>query len=326
MNDAKINDALNGRMAAVVAAVMLAVSAVVAVMMGEVPPVDVGNGVLFDVSNERFLNTTLSMPINVTLVIVAGLLTLLLNKLYSFVKAFTFIAATAFFLLEMALPMSSSALNMGTMLCVVLVTGALILFGTYESKHAQRPIFLVMCLLSFGAMVNWAFVPLIVAFLLGFAYMRAMNWKGLVAALIGLFTPFWIVLGLGLVPFSRFNLIEINAVWDTIDVGQLRSMIVWTVVVVVATITLSAINLFSIYNYRLQLRVYNAFFLMVTVVSIVGMCVDYRDMFNYVPMLNLCLAVQVAHAFTISTFPKRYLFFILLIVASLAAYVCNLLL
>jgi hypothetical protein len=266
------------------------------------------------------------MPVNVALIITTGIITLLLNKLYNFVKAFTFIGATVFFLLEMALPMSSSALNMGTILCFVLVMGALILFGNYENKYAQRPIFLVMCLLGFGAMVNWAFVALIVAFVLGFAYMRAMNWKGFMAVLIGLFTPFWIVMGLGLVSFSDFKLIEFNAVWDTIEVGQLRSMIVWTVAVIVATIVLSTINLFSIFNYRLQLRVYNAFFLLVTVLSIVGMCIDYRDMFNYVPMLNLCLAVQVAHAFTISTFPKRYILIFVIVLATLAAYVCNLLL
>lgn len=326
MNDTRINDFLNGRLPAVLAAVLLAVSAVVAVMLAEVPPVDMGNGIFFDVSKMSLLSTHLSMPLNVALIVVTGLIMLLLNKLYNFVKALTFIGTTTFFLLEMALPVSSSALNMGTMLCLTLSLGALILFGTYENKFAQRPIFLVMCLLSFGAMFNWAFVALIVAFALGFAYMRAMNWKSFLAILIGLFTPFWIAMGLGWVSPADFKPIEINAVWATIDVGQLRSMIVWTVAVIVATIALSAVNLFSIYSYRLQLRVYNAFFLLVTMVSIVGMCVDYRDMFNYVPMLNLCLAVQVAHAFTISTFPKRYVFMFVIVAATLAAYTCNLLL
>lgn len=326
MNDTRINDFLNGRLPAVLAAVLLAVSAVVAVMLAEVPPVDMGNGIFFDVSKTSLLSTHLSMPLNVALIVVTGLIMLLLNKLYNFVKALTFIGTTTFFLLEMALPVSSSALNMGTMLCLTLSLGALILFGTYENKFAQRPIFLVMCLLSFGAMFNWAFVALIVAFALGFAYMRAMNWKSFLAILIGLFTPFWIAMGLGWVSPGDFKPIEINAVWATIDVGQLRSMIVWTVAVIVATIALSAVNLFSIYSYRLQLRVYNAFFLLVTMVSIVGMCVDYRDMFNYVPMLNLCLAVQVAHAFTISTFPKRYVFMFVIVAATLAAYTCNLLL
>ena len=295
-------------------------------MMGNVPPVDVGNGIFFDLSATPFDATALTTAVNVALIVGIGLLMLLLNKLYNFVKAFTFVGAATFFLLESALPVCSSTLNVGTILCMMLVLGTLMLFGTYENKYAQRPIFLVACILAFGAMFNWAFVALIVAFMLGFAYMRALNWKGFLAFLIGLFTPFWIVLGLGIASPYDFKLIEINSVWDTLETGQLRAMIIWIVAVTITTIVLSAINLFRIYNYRLQLRVYNAFFLLVTLVSVIGMCVDYRDMLIFVPMLNLCLSVQVAHSFTISTFPKRYVFMFLLLIASLAAVVSNLLL
>ena len=55
------------------------------------------------------------------------------------------------------------------------------------------------------------------------------------------------------------------------------------------------------------------------------MCVDYRDMVIFVPMLNFCLAVQIAHSFTISHFPKRHVFIFLLMAASLAAFTGNLL-
>lgn len=326
MNDAKIIEVLNGRTFAVLAAIVLVVTAVIATTLGGVPPVDVGNGMFFDLSAVPFQATQITMFINVALIIATGLLTLFLNKLYSFVKAFTFIGAAMFFLLESALPMCSSVLNVGTILCLVLVLGTLLLFGTYENKYAQRPIFLVSCVLGFGTMFNWAFVALIVAFVLGFAYMRAMNWKGFLAVLIGLFTPFWIAFGLGLIVPSQFKLIEINSVWETLAAGQVRAMVIWIVAVVVVTVVLSAINLLSIYHYRLQFRVYNAFFLLVTLVSVIGVCVDYRDMLIFVPMLNLCLSVQVAHTFTISTFPKRYIFIFLLVIASLAAFVANLLL
>lgn len=326
MNDAKIIELLNGRGFAILAAIALVVTAVIATTLGGVPPIDVGNGMFFDLSAVPFQATQLTMFINVALIIATGMLMLLLNKLYNFVKAFTFVGAAVFFLLELALPMCSSVLNVGTILCLVLVMGTLVLFGTYEDKYAQRPIFLITCVLAFGMMFNWAFVALIVAFVLGFAYMRAMNWKGFFAVLIGLFTPFWIAFGLGLVSPEQFNLLEINSVWNTLAEGQVRAMVIWIVAVVVATIVLSAINLFSIYHYRLQLRVYNAFFLLVTLVSVVGVCVDYRDMLIFVPMLNLCLSVQVAHSFTISTFPKRYIFIFVLVIATLVAFVANLLL
>ena len=79
-----------------------------------------------------------------------------------------------------------------------------------------------------------------------------------------------------------------------------------TAIIALATLVLTVVNLFTIYNYRLQLRVYNAFFAMVTIIIILAMCIDYQDMATYVPILNLCLSVQVAHAFTVAPFTKRY--------------------
>ncbi|MBO4871023.1 MAG: hypothetical protein J5565_03455 [Muribaculaceae bacterium] len=326
MNDAKINEFLNGRGFAIICCLLLVVTAFIAVTMGEVPHFETGNGIFFDIKGAFIENPVLSMAVNVTAIIGISLLALLLNKLYSFIKAFTFIGAASFFLLELALPLTSSLFDTDTLLCFVLMLGTLILFGTYESKSAQRPIFLVLCILGFLVLFCWAAVVLILAFILGFAYMRTMNWKSCVAAIIGLLTPFWIVLGLGLVSPFDFKLIEVNGIWGSLEGGQVHALIVWEVIVVILAIVLSVINLLQIYHYRLQLRVYNAFFLLVTVLCIIGMCVDYRDMVLFIPMLNLCLSVQIAHTFTISKFAKRYIFIFVLMAASLAAFTCNLLL
>lgn len=326
MNDAKIIDFLNGRSFAFLCGALLTVAALLTVFAGRVPGIETTGGLFFDIKGTIIDSPLWSMVANVAVVISIGLLMLLLNKLYNFVKAFTFIGAATFFLLELALPVTSAVFDTGTVMCLMLVLGALLLFGTYENRQAQRPIFLVMCVLAFFALFNWAAVVLIVAFFLGFAYMRALNWKGAIAAVIGLFTPFWIVLGLGLVSPFDFKLIEFNSAWQSLQAGQMRAMIVWEVAVVVLATVLSVINLLHIYNYRLQLRVYNAFFLLVTLLSIIGMCVDYRHMSTFIPMLNVCLAVQVAHSFTIGHFPKRHIFIFLLMAAALASFACNLLL
>lgn len=326
MNDAKIIEFLNARGFAIVCGVLLAVTAWIAVYTGQLPGIETTGGMFFDVKGAFIDNAFLSMAANVAGVILIGLLLQLLNKLYNFIKSLTFIGASSFFLLELGLPLTGSVLSTGTIMCLMLVLGSLLLLGIYENKNAQRPIFLMMCVLACFAMFNWAAVVLIIAFFLGFAYMRAMNWKSFLAALIGIVTPFWIVMGLGVVSPLDFKPIEINGVWNTLEIGQVRAMVAWVVFVVVLAVVLSVINLLHIYNYRLQLRVYNAFFLLVTVLAIAGICVDYRDMIIFIPMLNLCLAVQIAHAFTIGKFSKRYVFIFLLVVAALVSYFCNLLL
>ena len=319
MNDNKIIDFLNGRWFAVIAGILLAVTAAVAAMSGEVPPPEAGSGVFFNIPGAFIDNPWLSMAVNVGCIIGIGVLMLLLNKMFNFVKSLTFVGAASFFLLEAATPLSSSALNTGTLLAMLLAVGVMVLFGCYQDKHAQGPVFLVMCVLAFGAMVHWAVVMLIPAFLLGFAYLRAMNWRSVVAAAIGLFTPFWIVLGLGVASPGDFQLLELNPLWESLDLQQVRLLVAWVAVAVILAVTLSAVNLLAIYNYRLQLRVYNAFFLLTTLLAVGAMSIDYRNLMAYLPLLNLCLSVQIAHAFTINKFPKRYFFIIALAVLCLAA-------
>lgn len=319
MNDAKIIDFLNGRTFAVLMGVLLALTAAVAVTTGLTLTPDVEKGVLFSINEKLIASPWLSMAVNVAAIVSTALLMQLLNKLFSFVKSFTFVGVATFFLLQLATPITTSSLNTGSVLVLMLAVGALVLFGCYQDKQAQGPIFLIMCALSFGVMLHWPVLVLIPTFLLGFAYLRAMNWRGMLAAAIGLFTPFWIVLGLGLATPADFHLPEIDPMWDAIDLEHVRLLVGWVAFTLVLAIVTTAMNLFAIYNYRLQLRVYNTFFVMTTLLAVIAMCIDYHNLTSYLPMVNLCLSVQIAHAFTISKFPKRHFLLIALAVACIAA-------
>ena len=80
-------------------------------------------------------------------------------------------------------------------------------------------------------------------------------------------------------------------------------------------------------NYRLQKRVYNTFIIVLALLSMGMMCIDYRNMMIYVPILNWCLAVQVAHAFTInSSLLRRYIPLVLLMMATMATYATHVIL
>ena len=306
MQEEKINEFLNGRPFAIISGILLIIAALLFVTTGKNPPADVGNGIFFNIEGV-FINHALgSMLVNVACVLGIGLMMNALNKTYNFVRAFTFVFVSAFFLLEMSNPLTSSVFNIGTALCLTLVAGPFILFTTYQDKRAQYSILLVMVILSFCTMFHWMFIVLIPCFVLGFFYMRAMNLRSALAMCIGLLTPFWILLGMGVVKPADFTLPDLITMWDSLEFKQTLMLGVWTAIIALATLVLTVVNLFTIYNYRLQLRVYNAFFAMVTIIIILAMCIDYQDMATYVPILNLCLSVQVAHAFTVAPFTKRY--------------------
>jgi hypothetical protein len=56
------------------------------------------------------------------------------------------------------------------------------------------------------------------------------------------------------------------------------------------------------------------------------MCVDYLNMLIYVPLLNWCLAIWIAHAFTIhQEYTRRYIFIIVAFVATIGTFVAHIL-
>ena len=104
-------------------------------------------------------------------------------------------------------------------------------------------------------------------------------------------------------------------------------MVIFSIVgVALLTLVLTVVNLLTIFNYRLQTRVYNAFFTTLATLSVIMMVVDFNNILIYVPMLNMCLAIQVAHVFTISKFAKKHFIFSAGLVVAAVVYVANFLL
>lgn len=316
IRDDRYIDFLNGRTFMVLTGVLMLVITVLAAW--RVPVTQTGHGIFFEMPTVLLQPGLPSALLNVTCLVGIGALMLVINKVFNFVRSMTSIFVSVFFLLEMAMPLASNAFNAGTALCMLLVLGVLPLFASYENTHSQGYIYLTMTVLATACMWQWAFVMLILAFAIGFIYVRAMDFRGFLAMLLGLLTPFWIVIGLGLVnPLTDFRPFQISAVWTSLDLSQMRLMVAWAAVVGLLSLVLTVSNLMTILNYRLQFRVYNAFFIIVTLLSVLAICVDYRDMAMFMPLLNLCLAIQVAHSFTLSNQPKRHYLMWVLVLATL---------
>ena len=326
MNDERINELLNGRLMVYITGAVVAVSAFVAAHSGTLPLSDAGSGMFFNIKGTFIDNPTLSVLVNVVCVLAIGALLLLLDKTHTVVRGYTFITATMFFVLETACPLLTRSFNTGTAMCLTLIVGTIFLFSAYQNKRSQRTVFLVMAVLSLCVMFHWAFITLVPTFLLGFAYMRAMNFKGWLAAIIGLVTPFWIAMGLGLINLNDFHFIEAQPLWNTLETAQVGVLIAWLALLLVVAVVTTVTNMLTIYHYRLQLRVYNAFFMLVLLSTLIAMCIDYRNLYIFIPLLNLYLAVQLAHAFTISTLPKRHIVVLVLMGLALLSYVSTLML
>ena len=304
-------------------ALALVAMAILALMMGVQPVPVQGKGIFFSLQGAFIEAGPVSAGVNVMCLLVTGVIMLALNKVFTYVRSMTHLFVSAFFLLELANPSGLVSLNAGTLLCLMSAVTLLPLFGSFQDNHSQRSIFLIFALIATGAMFHYGFLVLIPAYLLGFANMRALGMKGVLAMLIGLVTPFWIVLGLGIASLNEARLPQ----WFISELPQVNLLLVLAAATAVLGILLAVVNLFTILNYRMQPRVYNIFLVILLIMGVIAACLDYHDMAVFLPLLSLMVAVQVAQAHTLGTaFHYRYVLMLLFIVACLAFAAAHLLL
>ena len=315
-----INEYFNGRSFMVLCAILLLMATFAASVLGIEPPTTQGNGIFFTFKAPFIANATLSAVVNVLCLLLTGGILLAVNKVFTFVRSMTHLCTSAFFLLQMANPSGLVSFHAGTLMCVVMALTVPPLFAAYQDRHSQRSIFLIFALVAAGSMFHYGFLVLIPAFLLGFLNMGVLNLKGVLAMLFGLVTPFWIVLGLGIVhPADAVAPQWIMQQWPAVT-----PLIVLAAVTAVVGIVLATMNLHTIMNYRMQTRGYNAFFIITMVLAIIALCLDYQDLNVYLPLLNLMVAVQVAQVHSLRTSPFRYIFLLLFIAGCIGFCALNL--
>lgn len=319
-----INEYFNSRAFMVLCAVALVVTAAVSLSLGVKPASASGTGIFFSLNGTLIEDQPLSAVVNVLCLLVTGGIILALNKVFNYVRAVTHLFVSAFFLLQLAYPASLVTFNAGTLLALVTAVSAMPLFAAFQDKHSQRRIFLLFALAAAGSMFNYGFLVLIPAFLMGFLNMGVLNLKGVLAMLFGLVTPFWIVLGLDIVSPFDYTAPQFHGIWHQPGNTAATLLLVLTALTALLGILLAVVNLFTIMNYRVQTRVYNAFFVFVLVSVIVAICIDYANVAFYLPLLNLMVAVQIAHAHTLGKAPFRYVLILLLMAVCLTLYIINL--
>ena len=127
---------------------------------------------------------------------------------------------------------------------------------------------------------------------------------------------------MGLIDPSTALLPAYGQALEVLTEQQIPAILIGLALVGVFTFVFMTINVMKIMSYRLQLRVYNSFYLVLALFSLIMMGVDYRNFFVYLALLNYCFSIQVAQAYTIhSKISRRYIFMILFMLTCAASHV-----
>ncbi len=207
------------------------------------------------------------------------------------------------------------------LLAAVVVGAMWFMFTLYNRRRSDRRLFLVFTLISAGALLDWSFLFYIPVFVAGIGQMRIFRFKKILAAIVGIITPWWITIGLGILPFPRLPHIFFTppSMLAEIPGG-------WPFVVAVAFTLLTgfftgSINLLRILGFNARSRAVNG--LITTIAMTTGLLaiVNFTHLDTYVVILNACTALQVGHFFRATAAKRGYIFVLFLLAVYTGLYI-----
>ncbi|MCM1020624.1 MAG: hypothetical protein NC343_00645 [Muribaculum sp.] len=259
--------------------------------------------------------TLLTLVISAMLVIV--------NSRYNIIRGLSMLYAGIFLIFSAAVPSLSCNINSGSFMALAWVLTLIPLFSAYQRQLATRRIFLTICTATAATLIFMPplaiiYIPIYIA---GCVQMRCLNLKTALAAIIGIVTPIWIIWGFGLtdVQTSSFAL---NNLFSPLKFATPALN-----ATVLTTIALGGIfalfNLIKIYNYNGRARAYNGFITITAVATILLLLIDSANTLAYLPLLNVCAAIQAGHFFSINNRRRSYVPILIIIAIYIALYVWN---
>jgi len=305
-----VKQKVSGTEGLVLALILAAVLSAVNFFVGNPPHLEGNMGICLPSPNLWPIADLWSWAINLALLLIMGLALHISNKDFSPVQTTDTVLAAAFLIFAASNPWITGFLNTSIIMVIVNFIALNILFGCYRASNATQQLFVVATMLSFGSMFQYAFIFMIPAYICIAVMMKCLRFKGIIAFLMGLAAPYWIVVGLGIVPLSSFALPSLTNLSDgytttsDIFIGILNIGI--TAIMAVLMFLNNAVKLYAGNSRR---RLVNNSIAVLGLISAISMCVDFNNLTAYLATFYLASAVQLSNTFELSNIPRSRVWF-----------------
>lgn len=278
-------------------------------------------GICLPSPNHWVLSIPLSASINLALILLCGIAMQFLNKKYGFIKSTDTVAAVTFFIFCGSNTWIDGLLNSSVMICAINLIALFMIFHEYRSQKSMQTLFIIATLLSIGSMFQYALVFFIPAYILIAMMLKTLNLKSFSAFILGIAAPYWIGIGLGLLPLDSFQFPIFSNIFDD---AESRSVLLMGLLNLGLTallgISLTLYNAVKIYAGNTRRRVMNNATLIVGFTSIVCMLFDIYNIHSYIVTLYMAVAFQVANFFDLHNIRRPSFWFITLLVLYIASF------
>lgn len=217
----------------------------------------------------------------------------LTSRIFNITHTSSRLYAGLFALMVCATPGAAGPHLTGMALCLTGLGCMILLYTTYNRANPYRRIFLIFAILSACSCYHWAFAALVPVMLPGCAQMRRFTLRTLLAALIGVITPLWILWGSSIISLDQLTAPHIAlpsqqtlAMYST---PQLVAMGTTLAAAVVATL----MNVIKVYGFNARTRSFNGLLAMLTLWTAIATVVDFGHAIDYMALLTALAAMQI---------------------------------
>lgn len=272
----------------------------VAFFIGSPFQISGNTGICIPSPNEWGLTPAASWLLNLIILFGSGVLLTIANKQYTFVKGADTVLSGIFLLMATSNVWVSSSFSSASLMVFINVLCLIILLGCYRQTNATRDIFMIGTLLSIGSMMQYAFIFMIPVYLIGSILMKCVNFKTIIAYLMGLVAPYWIGIGMGILEIESFKMPIFTSVIDGY-IADHRMFICILNVSLTALIgfILALNNMVKLYAGNTQKRLNNVVINMLGLAVAICMIFDYSNITTYLGLLYMITAVQIANLFAL---------------------------
>lgn len=250
-------------------------------------------GICLPSPNQWQLTPTLTLISALSLTALALLLTVALNRRFNIIPgtsllyAGTLLSALATNPWTTPRPSSALLLLTATLICTY------ILFSQYTRRHTAQGHCIIFSILSWGSMIQYAFILLMPIFLLGAIFTSTLRTRSLIGIILGIITPYWITLGPGIITPQDINTPTLtNLLNGFTPPHSLFLLMLAQGITALVTLLLTATNALTLTAPSQQQRSYNAFLNLLGIAMVWYMIFDATNLLTYTATLTLCLAIQ----------------------------------
>lgn len=261
----------------------------------------------------------------VMILFVIGIM-LLTNRTFGIVRSTSKLFVGLFALAVCAVPQGPGLAMNPLLLCLVVMLSMMMMYTVYMRPGSTRRVFLVFTMLSAGGCLSYAYAYFIPVMFVVAAQMRCFTTRSILAALIGVVTPLWILFGFGIIAPADLAAPDVLWIspqsWSLISAPQLAAM----GLLAVGSLLAMTFNVIRVYRFNARSRAFNGVLSALTLWTVLFAMFDFGNAIDYMPLMAALGALQIALYFELDRSRRAYILVLMLFLALIAVFLWNLVL